>query len=260
MSYNLHNIRTTTRKSLLYRSGVEYGDFCINHVEGCSHGCLYPCYAMILKKRAGVISNYEDWRKPKLVKNALDLLEKEIPRYKSKIKFVHLCFSTDPFMYGHKEVERLSIEIIKRLNNDNITCTLLTKGVYPVGIIKDLSPSNEYGITIVSLDEGFRKSYEPYASSFEERIAALRCLQERGFKTWVSIEPYPTPNIVRQDLIEILEAIAFVDKIVFGRLNYSSKIKAFSHSKEFYNSQAKTVINFCKRNKISYHVKEGTIS
>lgn len=260
MNYNLNNIGTITRKSLLYRSGVEYGDFCINHVEGCSHGCLYPCYAMMLKKRAGVISNYEDWRKPKLVENALDLLEKEIPRYKSKIKFVHLCFSTDPFMYGHNEVEKLSIEIIRRLNNNNITCTLLTKGIYPVDLIKDLRPINEYGITLVSLNEDFRRSYEPYTSRFEERIDALRCLHERGFKTWVSIEPYPTPNIVQQDLIKILEAISFVDEIVFGRLNYSPKIKLFSHSKEFYNSQAKTVMHFCKKNKIKWHIKEGTIS
>jgi len=253
-------MQTIKRKSLLYKSGVEYGDFCINHVEGCSHGCLYPCYAMMLKKRAGVISNYEDWCKPKIVENALELLEKEIPRYRNKIKFVHLCFSTDPFMYGQEEVVKLSIEIIRRLNHNNITCTLLTKGVYPVEHLNNLSCSNEYGITLVSLDENFRKSYEPYTARFEERIEALRYLHKKGFKTWVSIEPYPTPNIMKQDLIEILKEIAFVNEIVFGRLNYSSKTKHFLYAKEFYNSQATTVMNFCKINKIKYHIKEGTIS
>ena len=27
------------RKTLLYKSEVEYADFCLNHIEGCSHGC-----------------------------------------------------------------------------------------------------------------------------------------------------------------------------------------------------------------------------
>lgn len=253
-------MKTIKRKTLLYKSGVEYGDFCINHVEGCSHGCLYPCYAMMLKKRIGVISGYDDWRKPKIVENAIELLEKEIPRYKSKIKSVHLCFSTDPFMYGHDEVGKLSVEIVRRLNNNNITCTLLTKGIYPIELLQKLSRQNEYGITLVSLDEDFRQRYEPYAAVFEERIEALRSLHERGFKTWVSMEPYPTPNIVSQYLEEILDRVSFADKIVFGRLNYSTKIKAFPHAREFYNSQAKAVMNFCKRSKIKYHIKEGTVS
>ena len=58
-----------TRKTLLYKSNVEYGDFCINHAEGCSNGCRYPCYAMLLKIRCGAIKNYKDWIKPKIVGN-----------------------------------------------------------------------------------------------------------------------------------------------------------------------------------------------
>src|SRR5208337_1558200 len=107
MSCKKTQIGSVTRKSLLYRSGVEYGDFCVNHVEGCSHGCLYPCYAMMMKRRSGAISSYEEWLKPRLVSNALELLETEIPRYRERIKFVHLCFSTDPFMHSQAEVAEL---------------------------------------------------------------------------------------------------------------------------------------------------------
>jgi len=60
-------MRKIIRKTLLYKSGVEYADYCINHVEGCSHGCKYPCYAMMMKKRCGIIKNYNDWIKPKIV-------------------------------------------------------------------------------------------------------------------------------------------------------------------------------------------------
>jgi DNA repair photolyase len=211
----------------------------------------------MLKRRTGAISSYEDWCKPKLVSNALELLEREISRLKSKIRYVHLCFSTDPFMHGHDEVIELSLTIIKKLNSHNIPCTTLTKGIYPVDSIDDtFSMSNRYGITIVSFDESFRKAYEPFTAQFKERVEALRSLHEKKLQTWVSIEPYPTPNIIKQDLLQILEAVSFVDEIIFGRLNYNAKVRAFSHPAEFYNSQAKTVIDFCKKNGIQYHVKE----
>lgn len=255
-------LETIQRKTLLYKSGVEYADYCLNHVEGCSHGCKYPCYAFMMKKRCGVIKTYEDWCNPKIVSNALELLEKEIPRHKNKIKYVHLCFSTDPFMYEQNEVAELSLKIIDRLNRSHVRCTVLTKGVYPQELAKrnGCSKNNEYGITLVSLDENFRKKYEPNAANFKKRINALKVLSKAGFKTWVSIEPYPTPNLVIQDLSEILRAISFVDKIVFGRLNYNSVISGFKHHKEFYTGLAASVIEFCRKNKISCHIKHGTMT
>ena len=67
-----------TRKTMLYKTGVEYGDYTMNHVLGCSHGCKYPCYAFLMKKRFGQVNSYDDWIKPKIVSNTLELLEKEI--------------------------------------------------------------------------------------------------------------------------------------------------------------------------------------
>ncbi|PIQ95129.1 MAG: radical SAM protein [Nitrospirae bacterium CG_4_9_14_3_um_filter_41_27] len=253
-------MQTIERKSLLYKSEVEYGDYCINHVEGCSHGCKYPCYAYMMKKRCGIVKTYEEWCRPKIVSNALELLDKEIPKYKKKIKYVHLCFSTDPFMYEQEEVCDLSFKIIDKLNKNNIRCTVLTKGVFPseLGNRNGFSNENEYGITLVSLSEKFRKEFEPNSANFKNRIESLKYLHKKGFKTWVSMEPYPTPNLIKQDLMEILKAVSFVNKIVFGRLNYNVKSSEFKYNKEFYNSLALSVIKFCRRNKISYHIKQGT--
>jgi hypothetical protein len=72
------------------------------------------------------------------------------------------------------------------------------------------------------------------------------------------MEPYPTPNIIKQDLIQLLETVSFVNKIIFGRLNYNVKSSEFKYTKEFYNSLAMSVIKFCKKNKIEYHIKQGT--
>ena len=255
-----NNLQTITRKSLLYKSGVEYADFCLNHVEGCSHGCKYPCYAYIMKRRCGTIKSYEEWCTPKIVSNALELLDKEIPKYKRKIKYVHLCFSTDPFMYEQEQVCDLTLRIIDKLNANRIRCTVLTKGILPRELRKrnGLSRENEYGITLVSLNETFRKEFEPSSAAFRDRIDALEYLHNKGFKTWVSMEPYPTPNLIQQDLKQILEAVSFVDKIVFGKLNYNVKSSEFGYCKEYYNNLAECVIKFCRKNKIDFYIKQGT--
>jgi len=253
-------MRRIKRKTLLYRSGVEYADFGINHVEGCAHGCKFPCYAMIMKKRCGVIKSYKEWLKPKIVVNALELLDKEIPKYKDKIKFVNLCFSTDPFMYKYPEVNDLTLKIIERLNKDNIRCVVLTKGIYPKVLVntQKYGENNEYGITMVSLDRGFKKLFEPYSAPYKNRIKSLKYLHGQGLKTWVSMEPYPTPNLAEQDLLKILEEISFVDKIIFGKLNYNVKSSQFSDNKDFYQNSAETVIEFCENRGIEYHIKYGT--
>ena len=250
---------TITRKTMLYKTGVEYGDYTMNHVLGCSHGCLYPCYAFLMAKRFGKAPNYEKWCSPKLVSNTLEILDREIPRLKSKIESVQLCFTTDPFMYGYNEVGEMSIAAIKKLNAAGIRCTVLTKGILPIDLAEQI-PENEYGITLISLDEDFRKKVEPGASSYADRIAALKALHEKGCRTWVSIEPYPTPNIIKQDLLRILNAVSFVNKIIFGRTNYNKEITAFTTHRDFYNQQVDLVVDYCVRNGIAYHIKNGTMT
>ena len=250
---------TITRKTMLYKTGVEYGDYTMNHVLGCSHGCLYPCYAFLMAKRFGKAADYEKWCAPKLVSNTLEILDREIPRLKSKIESVQLCFTTDPFMNGYDEVGAMSMAAIRKLNAAGICCTVLTKGLLPIELAEQ-STENEYGITLSSLDEDFRKRIEPGASSYADRVAALQALHDKGCRTWVSIEPYPTPNLIRQDLLVILNAVSFANRIIFGRTNYNKEISAFTKHRAFYNEQADIVIGFCKARGISYHIKNGTMT
>ena len=81
-------MKTITRKTMLYKTGVEYGDYTMNHVRGCAHGCLYPCYAYMMAKRFGKVKSQEEWCTPLLVSNTLELLDEEIPRLKNKISSV----------------------------------------------------------------------------------------------------------------------------------------------------------------------------
>lgn len=251
-------MKTITRKSLLYKTKVEYGDYTVNHAFGCAHGCNFPCYAFNMAKRFGNLKTYSEWIEPSLVSNAIDLLDKELPKLKDDIKSVQLCFTTDPFMDKYPEIGEMSYRIINRINQDKIKCVILTKGTLPEYLLKT-KKYNEYGITLVSLHDSFKKAYEPFATPYKERIAALKRLHDNGFKTWVSIEPFPTPNIDDTPIDDILNEIGFVDKIVFGRLHYNKKVGEYKDYQNFYNRTAEAVISFCKKNKKHCHIKSGTL-
>lgn len=253
--YNI--LKTITRKTMLYKTDVEYGDYTINHVLGCSHGCKYPCYAFLMAKRFGKVASYQEWLEPKLVSNTLELLDIEIPKLKDKISSVQLCFTTDPFMYGYEQVKSMTLSAIKKLNNAGIKCTVLTKGVLPQELA-DLSTDNEYGITLISLDETYREKFEPGAASYRTRIESLLTLHDAGFKTWVSVEPYPTPNLIQQNLTDVLEEVRFVDRIIFGKANYNTEVSSYSGHKAFYNQCAVEVMNFSNAHRITCHIKKGT--
>jgi len=120
------------------------------------------------------------------------------------------------------------------------------------------SIENEYGITLISLNEDYRKKTEPGAASYADRLAALKALHNAGCKTWVSIEPYPTPNLINQNLGEILEAVGFTDRIIFGRTNYNKTVSAYKENKRFYNECAEEVIAFCEERSINCHIKAKT--
>jgi DNA repair photolyase len=263
------------RKSLLYKTKVEYGNWTINHITGCKHGCKFPCYAMMMAKKFGWVKDYEDWRTPRIVSNALELLEREIPKYKSQIDFVHLCFMSDPFMYDFEnkelvpEIKELTLKIIDKLNKEDIKITTLTKGVYPEEILDKnrFSQENEYGITLVSLNDDFKKEYEPFSANYEDRINSLKRLSQAGFNTWISMEPYPTPTLDKtaSNIDNILKKIGFVNKIIFGKLNYNklanyenNASSVWKNSDDFYKEMAAKVIDFCKENNIKCHIKLGT--
>lgn len=245
------------RKTMLYKTGVEYGDYTINHIVGCSHGCRYPCYAYMMAHRFGKAKTIEEWEKPVIVDNYYDIISKELEKINKKIKSVQLCFSTDPFMYKRDDIKDATINIIKLINSYNIPCYILTKGILPCEL-SELNKINYYGISLVSLDESFREKFEPGSAPYYERIEALKKLHDKGCNTWVSIEPYPTPNIVEQNLDNMLEKCKFVNKIIFGRLHYSKLVSQYKGYQSFYNNCVNEVIMFCENNKIDYHIKNGT--
>jgi DNA repair photolyase len=239
-----------TRKSLLYKSGL--GFWCINHVQGCHHGCRYPCYAYMMALSHGRITDYSDWCQPRIVANAVELLIKDLGRIRVKPDEINLCLTTDPFMNGFPEISELSLHLIAIINSHGIPCSILTKGRLPVDLANRslFTKDNQYGISLVSTNEDFRKLWEPGAAPYSERISALKALHEKSCQTYIHIEPYPTPNILNQNLEDLLKAVRFADRIFFSGWNYNKIVKQFPDAREFYHSQANLVSHFCREHGI----------
>lgn len=64
-------------------------------------------------------------------------------------------------------------------------------------------------------------------------------------------EMFPEANI---------QMISFCDKIIFGRLNYNKKVSEYNGYKNFFNSVAEQVIEYCRINNKKCHIKDGTIT
>jgi DNA repair photolyase len=200
----------------------------------------------------GRVNTYAEWCNPGLVINAEELLKKELSRMRKKPDEIHLCLTTDPFMNDYPEVTEMSLKLISLINSYGISCSLLTKGKLPSDLADRtcFPEENTHGISLVSLDEEFRKKWEPNTVSYSERICALKYLHDSGRRTYVHMEPYPTPNILRQDLEEILRSVEFVDEIWFGRWNYNNQVKQFQDFQMFYGNQVAFVSHFCKEHNI----------
>lgn len=59
---------------------------------------------------------------------------------------------------------------------------------------------------------------------------------------------------------DILDAVNFVDRIIFGKTNYCKQVSAYKQNKAFYNGLAAQVISFCIQHGIQCHIKEKTIT
>jgi len=239
-------METITRKTLIYKSGL--GVQCINHVRGCSHGCRYPCYAYMIAHSHEQVKSMAEWCQPKLVSNAAELLTKELSRKRVMPERIHLCLSTDPFMYGFPEVTEMTLKLIRIMNSCGVQASVLTKGLLPEELTDETkySKKNVYGISLISLNEDFRHQWEPGAAPYADRIAALKKLSEKGLITLVHMEPYPTPNIIQQDISKLLESVSFANTIQFGGWNYNTLPKQFPEYEKFYKSQAALVKQFCE--------------
>ncbi len=145
---------------------------------------------------------------------------------------------------------------------DDFTILRASSGVAASMYSQELHPDNLFGISLVTPCDEFRSAWEPGAAPVEFRVRSLRIMHEEGCRTWVSMEPFPTPAIQLEtcgqtwDAAEVLSLVPFVDRVVFGRWNYGPKVTA--EDREWYLRQAEAVRKWCKRWGAECHIKKGT--
>lgn len=216
-----------------------------NVAFGCSNGCLY-CYGPRATR-----SSRETWMKVRHPETPpvelVDLqLERMVSRGKKLPAGVFLSFLTEPFLKENRDSTESLIELLQ-LDWEIPVATSSKCGVSWFSGVR-------HGMTVVSLDREFWNAYESRCLSPQQRTISL---QDRGY-TWASLEPYPVSAIWKQDLTELLEAIKFVDLIVFGMWNYDRRARTPQSCQE-YAEDITVVRDFCKSNDIRLHIKSDTL-
>ena len=258
------------RKKVLGTSKVEYASqgLSVNHTFGCYHGCRY-CYAMENAVEYKSVESYEEWaNQVKIVTNVVEKVRDELSRKRKLPERIHMSFSGDPFMWDSvnritvAEIADVTVELIRVINDAGIYVTVLTKGIYPELPLDELDDRNQYGITLTSFNEAYRGQWEPGSPPPQDRVEALRALSDRGARTWVSVEPYPTPEMAVDagDVVSLLDKIEFVDKVIFGKMNYDDQADAYDRNVDptFYPRVASEVRAWCAERGKPLHVKRGT--
>ena len=209
-------VSTVKAKSLLVKSNLPASDYVANPYVGCTHRCRY-CYACFMKR---FTAHDEEWG------TFLDVKEYEsdkLPRFLAG-KTVLLSSVTDP--YNPFEMKyRKSRAVLERLRGAGAHVEILSKSdlmVRDIDLLRQM-PDLSVGISMNTIDEGFRKDIEPGAPSVQRRLQALETLHDAGIKTYLFISPI-FPYIT--DIPALIEtASCHVDRICFENLNLRGAVK-----------------------------------
>ncbi|PIS09466.1 radical SAM protein [Candidatus Beckwithbacteria bacterium CG10_big_fil_rev_8_21_14_0_10_34_10] len=188
-------------KSVLVKSNLPESDFVINPYLGCLNTCAY-CYARFMKRFTG---HKEPWGSFVDVKiNALEILEKELKKFKGVRKKYSLCLSsvTDPYQKVEEKF-KLTRGILELLvEYPCFEVEIITKSDL---VLRDLDilgniRKKKVVLSLGVLEDDKAKWIEPNASLPSQRIKALEKIKAEDIKTSAFISPI-LPFITDLDLI-----------------------------------------------------------
>lgn len=219
------------------------GPCAVNVALCCPLGCSY-CYVPGATRQSR--ESAMQVRYPKA--DPAELVERQLNRG-LKPDGVLMSFLTEPLLPSvRKSTERLALMFVAR----GIPTAVSSK----IGVVS--VPGVRNGMTIVSLDEGFWKRYEPRAPPPHKRVRMLRGAHDRGEYTWVAMEPCPCSAIWKQDVLGVLGELCFVDFIIMGKWNYDQRANT-EEARGEYSEIVSKFSDFCKSNGIRYHIKSDTL-
>ena len=218
-------INEITCKTALSASRLPGMDYALNPYRGCEHNCVY-CYAPSVLNEKRKWGGFVDVKR-----NLPNILAKELKKKEKGV--VGIGTVTDAYQPVERkyEITRRCLEILLKHGFPVCIQTKSSLILRDVDILKKFS-EKEVGFTITAIDDEARKKYEPYSSSVEKRLNALRILGENSIRTWGFIGPI-MPFITEKNIDKLIENIAKagVKNIIVDRLSMKpgvwEKIKTF---------------------------------
>lgn len=202
-------------KSAISRSSLPGLNYTFNPYAGCQHGCLYCYVPDVLRHHVSP----SEWGRDVMVKEGvLRLLASDLRRLKPGT--VGVSTVTDPYQPAER-VHCLMRRAIAILRDSGFQVSVQTKSALVARDLDLMKGRFELGMTITSMDDGFRRLFEPGASPPEERVGALEEASSRGIKTWIFYGPIiPLYNDSMQDVAKIIQlAERTKSHIIYDRLN-----------------------------------------
>ena len=186
------------------RSGMKELDYCLNPYLGCHHGCRY-CYApdMTSAREAS-----ENWGEVIYVRKNID---KNLARDIKNIRrgTVGISTITDPYQAVEGRY-RLTGKCLSILLGNGFRVTIQTRSPlarldFP--ILAAHRNMADIGFTLISMDMGKTRIFEPHTPSPDARIRAVREAGFMGIPTWIYFGPImrginDSPDDIRRILSE----------------------------------------------------------
>lgn len=175
-------LTTIPVKTYLSKSKIAETGYVINPYVGCPHRCLY-CYAEFMRKFS---AHTEPWGE------FLDVKLCNTPLHPAQLFHQHVMLSsvTDAYNPFEKKYE-LTRRILQQLVACQAYVSVLTKSALvtrDIDLFKQL-PGCEVAFSFSTVDETVRQLVEPGASAVQERLNALKTLQEAGIPSAVMAAP-----------------------------------------------------------------------
>jgi DNA repair photolyase len=208
-------LREIACKTILNRSGLS--DYSLNCYTGCAHRCVY-CYARFMQR---FHPHEEPWGSFIDVKaNAVEALKRQLRRARPGSVFVSsACDGWQPIEAERRLTRRCCELLLER----GFRLSLLTKSEL---ILRDFDVfrkgSVRVGITLTTLDDRLRESWEPGAAGVERRCRVIEEARRAGLETSVMFGPLlPFLSDSQEDIDALLKLAAElgVDAIWVDALN-----------------------------------------
>jgi DNA repair photolyase len=262
-------MKITEIKAKTILSKSQLSDFVLNPYVGCQHGCKY-CYAKFMRRFSG--HEGEVWGDFVDVKaNAVDLIADNYKKYHGK----SMTFSsvTDP--YQPLEIKyQLTRKLLQKVLVFQPDLCIITKSslvMRDIDLLKQFTDCSVF-ISLGFLDDELRRKIEPYASSVNARIYALKKLHENGIKTGLFVAPiFPYlsdwENIIKKTMPfadeyffenlhiygaskhDIYKSLFFIDRNLMKRYR-----DIYNQPGKYWNAERQKISDFCEYHALTYKI------